>query len=151
MSYFVGMEYNLGTLGFCFVVVWLFLLSPLLPSFRQTGLLRCTRVLSVKQNKTPRLYVQVNTGLEDQKAGINPCEAVAFVKRCRDAHGLTIDGLMCIPPFDEHPGLHFALLQKLATQAGVEKLSMGMSADFEKAIPFGATSVRVGSAIFGSR
>ncbi|MCO6051227.1 YggS family pyridoxal phosphate-dependent enzyme [Mesorhizobium sp. RP14(2022)] len=104
-----------------------------------------------RQNKAPRLYVQVNTGLEEQKAGIDPREAVAFVSRCRDTHGLTIDGLMCIPPFEEHPGPHFALLQKLAEEAAVEKLSMGMSADFEKAIPFGATSVRVGSAIFGSR
>jgi PLP dependent protein len=104
-----------------------------------------------RQNKAPRLYVQVNTGLEEQKAGIDPREAVAFVSCCRDTHGLTIDGLMCIPPFEEHPGPHFALLQKLAEEAAVEKLSMGMSADFEKAIPFGATSVRVGSAIFGSR
>lgn len=104
-----------------------------------------------RQNKAPRLYVQVNTGLEEQKAGIDPREAVAFISRCRDTYGLTVDGLMCIPPFEEHPGPHFALLQKLARETGVEKLSMGMSADFEKAIPFGATSVRVGSAIFGSR
>jgi pyridoxal phosphate enzyme (YggS family) len=104
-----------------------------------------------KQGRVLKLYVQVNTGSEPQKAGIEPREAVAFVKRCRDVHGLSIEGLMCIPPADENPGPHFALLEKLARQAGVEKLSMGMSGDFETAIAFGATSVRVGSAIFGSR
>jgi pyridoxal phosphate enzyme (YggS family) len=104
-----------------------------------------------KQSKAPRLYVQVNTGLEEQKAGIDPREAVAFVARCRDVHGLAIEGLMAIPPFDENPGPHFALLEKLAREAGVEKLSMGMSGDYEKAVAFGATSVRVGSAIFGTR
>jgi len=104
-----------------------------------------------KQGRRPRLYVQVNTGLESQKAGIDPRKAVAFVARCRETHGLSIEGLMCIPPVDENPGPHFALLEKLAREAGVDKLSMGMSADFETAIAFGATSVRVGSAIFGSR
>lgn len=104
-----------------------------------------------RQGRTPRLYVQVNTGSEPQKAGIEPREAVAFVKRCRDVHGLAIEGLMCIPPADENPGPHFALLEKLAREAGVAKLSMGMSGDYETAIAFGATSVRVGSAIFGSR
>ncbi|MDX8453469.1 YggS family pyridoxal phosphate-dependent enzyme [Mesorhizobium sp. VK9D] len=105
----------------------------------------------VRQGRSPKLYVQVNTGSEPQKAGIEPREAVAFVKRCRDVHGLAIEGLMCIPPADENPGPHFALLEKLARDAGVEKLSMGMSGDYETAIAFGATSVRVGSAIFGSR
>src|SRR5262245_1247987 len=104
-----------------------------------------------KQGKAPRLYVQVNTGSEPQKAGIEPDEAVAFVARCRDVHGLAIEGLMCIPPLEENPGPHFALLEKLARQAGLSKLSMGMSADYETAIAFGATSVRVGSAIFGAR
>ena len=104
-----------------------------------------------KQGKSPKLYVQVNTGLEEQKAGIAPKDAVAFVARCRDEHGLAIEGLMCIPPADENPGPHFALLEKLAREAGVEKLSMGMSGDYETAIGFGATSVRVGSAIFGGR
>ncbi|MEN3794438.1 YggS family pyridoxal phosphate-dependent enzyme [Fulvimarina sp. MAC3] len=104
-----------------------------------------------KQGRTPRLYVQVNTGEEDQKAGIMPKEAVAFVERCRTEHGLTIEGLMCIPPVDENPGPHFALLAKLAGEAGIEKLSMGMSGDYETAVEFGATSVRVGSAIFGER
>lgn len=104
-----------------------------------------------RQGRAPRLYVQVNTGSEPQKAGIEPRDAVAFVARCRDVHGLAVEGLMCIPPADENPGPHFALLEKLAREAGVEKLSMGMSGDYETAIAFGATSVRVGSAIFGSR
>ncbi|MGO4831679.1 YggS family pyridoxal phosphate-dependent enzyme [Rhizobiaceae sp. 2RAB30] len=104
-----------------------------------------------KQGKVPKLYVQVNTGSEPQKAGVDPREAVAFVKRCREVHGLAIDGLMCIPPLEENPGPHFALLEKLAREAGVERLSMGMSGDYSTAIAFGATSVRVGSAIFGAR
>ena len=104
-----------------------------------------------KQDRTPRLYVQVNTGSEPQKAGIDPREAVAFVSRCRDIHGLAIEGLMCIPPLEENPGPHFALLEKLAREAGLDRLSMGMSGDYELAIAFGATSVRVGSAIFGTR
>ncbi|UCI08465.1 YggS family pyridoxal phosphate-dependent enzyme [Mesorhizobium sp. B1-1-8] len=106
---------------------------------------------TARQGRAPKLYVQVNTGSEPQKAGIEPREAVAFVKRCRDVHALVIEGLMCIPPADENPGPHFALLEKLAREAGVAKLSMGMSGDYEMAIAFGATSVRVGSAIFGSR
>jgi pyridoxal phosphate enzyme (YggS family) len=104
-----------------------------------------------KQARAPRLYVQVNIGSEPQKAGIEPKAAVAFVARCREVHGLSVEGLMCIPPLEENPGPYFALLEKLARQAGVEKLSMGMSADYETAVAFGATSVRVGSAIFGSR
>jgi len=104
-----------------------------------------------RQGKRPRLYVQVNTGLEDQKAGIDPRETIAFVTRCREIHGLAIEGLMAIPPFDENPGPHFALLEKLARETGVTKLSMGMSSDYETAIQLGATSVRVGSAIFGTR
>jgi len=104
-----------------------------------------------RQGRAPRLYIQVNTGSEPQKAGIEPRDAVAFVTRCREVHGLAIEGLMCIPPADENPGPHFALLEKLGQEAGVTKLSMGMSGDYETAIAFGATSVRVGSAIFGSR
>ncbi len=104
-----------------------------------------------RQGRAPKLYVQVNTGSEPQKAGIEPGQAVEFVERCRQVHGLAVEGLMCIPPADENPGPHFALLEKLARQAGVEKLSMGMSGDYETAVAFGATSVRVGSAIFGSR
>lgn len=104
-----------------------------------------------RQDRHPALFVQVNTGLEPQKAGIDPRETAAFVARCRDVHGLAIEGLMCIPPVDENPGPHFALLEKLAREAGVGKLSMGMSGDYETAIAFGATHVRVGSAIFGAR
>ncbi len=104
-----------------------------------------------RQERTPRLYVQVNTGSEPQKAGIEPREAVEFVKRCRDVHNLAIEGLMCIPPAEENPGPHFALLEKLAREAGVDKLSIGMSGDYDIAVAFGATSVRVGSAIFGAR
>jgi pyridoxal phosphate enzyme (YggS family) len=115
---------------------------------------KIARALAVeieKQGRAPKLYVQVNTGLEPQKAGIDPKETEQFVQFCRNDLGLAIEGLMCIPPADENPGPHFALLQKLAKQCGMEKLSMGMSGDFETAIEFGATSVRVGSAIFGSR
>lgn len=104
-----------------------------------------------KAGRRPRLLVQVNTGLEDQKAGTDPREAAAFVERCRAVHGLTIEGLMCIPPVEDAPGPHFALLTKLGGACGVPVLSMGMSSDFETAIGMGATHVRVGSAIFGSR
>lgn len=104
-----------------------------------------------KLDRRPRLYVQVNTGEEAQKAGITPQETGSFVARCRTDYGLQIEGLMCIPPVDEPASLHFALLARLAEQAGVEKLSMGMSADFELAARLGATSVRVGSALFGAR
>lgn len=104
-----------------------------------------------KQGRTPKLYIQVNTGGEEQKAGIAPEETAAFVALCRDELGLSIEGLMCIPPVDENPGPHFALLAKLAGQCGLARLSMGMSGDYETAIAFGATEVRVGSAIFGAR
>lgn len=104
-----------------------------------------------KQGRAVRLYVQVNIGMEPQKAGIEPKQTVAFVNFCREELGLKIEGLMCIPPADDHPGPYFALLRKLSEEAGVSKLSMGMSGDFETAIGFGATSVRVGSAIFGHR
>ncbi|HOV03438.1 MAG TPA: YggS family pyridoxal phosphate-dependent enzyme [Kaistiaceae bacterium] len=104
-----------------------------------------------RTGRRPKLFVQVNTGAEPQKAGVLPEETVAFVARCRDEFGLEIAGLMCIPPFDEAPAPHFALLAKLAAEAGVDELSMGMSDDFEVAIHQGATLVRVGSAIFGAR
>jgi pyridoxal phosphate enzyme (YggS family) len=104
-----------------------------------------------RQGKRLRLLVQVNTGAEPQKAGVLPEETDAFVARCREAHGLAIDGLMCIPPLDEAPAPHFALLAKIAGRLGLRSLSMGMSGDFETAIAFGATDVRVGSAIFGER
>jgi PLP dependent protein len=98
----------------------------------------------------PRLFVQINTGEEEQKAGVLPGEADAFIAECR-ALGLEIEGLMCIPPAEEEPSLHFALLAKIAARNGIEELSMGMSGDFEKAVAQGATYVRVGSALFGER
>jgi pyridoxal phosphate enzyme (YggS family) len=104
-----------------------------------------------RQKRSPRLLVQVNTGEEPQKAGIAPAEADAFVVRCREVHGLSIDGLMCIPPADAVAAPHFALLAKIARRLGLPTLSMGMSGDFETAIAMGATHVRVGSAIFGTR
>jgi len=104
-----------------------------------------------KQNRHPRLLVQVNIGLEPQKAGVPPDEALAFVERCRSVYGLAIDGLMAIPPEGAPPGPYFAHLATLARDAKVALLSMGMSADFETAIAMGATHVRVGSALFGQR
>lgn len=104
-----------------------------------------------RADKRPRFFVQVNTGEEQQKAGVLPADADAFIALCRDTFGLAIDGLMCIPPFDEEPAMHFALLAKIAARVGVKELSMGMSGDFVRAIPFGATYVRVGTAIFGDR
>ena len=104
-----------------------------------------------KQGRHPRLLVQVNIGLEPQKAGIPPGEAVAFIERCRSVHHLAIEGLMAIPPEGAPPGPYFAHLAKLAGEAKVSVLSMGMSADFETAIAMGATHVRVGSALFGHR
>jgi len=104
-----------------------------------------------KQGKSPRLYVQVNTGEEPQKAGVIPAEADAFIGAARKAYGLQPEGLMCIPPVGEPAGPHFALLARIAARNGLAKLSMGMSDDFETAIAFGATSVRVGSAVFGAR
>ncbi len=115
---------------------------------------KIARALAVemqRQKRNPRLYVQVNTGLEPQKAGIAPDDTVEFVKFCQSQLGLSVEGLMCIPPAAENPGPHFALLRKLAGLCGLDKLSMGMSGDFQTAIQFGATSVRVGSAIFGVR
>jgi hypothetical protein len=106
--------------------------------------------LADETGRCPDLFVQVNTGEEPQKAGILPGEADGFVAECR-ALSLPVRGLMCIPPVDEEPSLHFALLAKIAARNGLEGLSMGMSADFESAIALGATHVRVGSAIFGER
>ena len=104
-----------------------------------------------KQQRRLKLFVQVNTGEEEQKAGIAPRDAAAFVATCRETWKLDIAGLMCIPPVDDMAVVHFAFLGKLARECGLSALSMGMSADFETAIRFGATHVRVGSAIFGSR
>ncbi len=104
-----------------------------------------------KQGRRPRLMVQVNTGAEPQKAGVLPEAADDFIKRCRSEYGLAIEGLMCLPPLAEPPAPHFALLAKIAARNGLKLLSMGMSADFALAIEFGATHVRVGTAIFGAR
>jgi PLP dependent protein len=104
-----------------------------------------------RQGKGPRLLVQINTGAEPQKAGVLPEAADDFLRRCRTEYGLAIEGLMCIPPFEESPAPHFALLAKIAARNGLKLLSMGMSADFPLAIEFGATHVRVGTAIFGAR
>jgi pyridoxal phosphate enzyme (YggS family) len=104
-----------------------------------------------KTGRRPRLFIQVNTGSEPQKAGVEPEEADAFIARARETYGLTIDGLMCIPPLGEQASPHFALLGEIAKRNRIRDLSMGMTADFELAIQLGATYVRVGSAIFGSR
>ena len=105
----------------------------------------------VKQGRRPACFVQVNTGEEDQKAGVVPDEADAFIRACIDEHKLPVVGVMCIPPADEEPTLHFALLAKIAARNGLTQISMGMSADYEVAVRFGATHVRVGSALFGAR
>ena len=105
----------------------------------------------VRQGRRPQLFIQVNTGEEPQKAGVAPSAAGGLLRTCREDLGLDIAGLMCIPPHDEEPGVHFAFLAKLAGELGLARLSMGMSADFEIAVAFGATHVRVGSQIFGSR
>jgi hypothetical protein len=104
-----------------------------------------------KQGRSPELLVQVNTGEEAQKSGVIPTEADAFIAACRKTYGLPISGLMCIPPANEEPAMHFALLAKIAKRNGLSELSMGMSEDFETAIRFGATMVRIGSALFGAR
>lgn len=115
---------------------------------------RLAEKLSEELAKAPKpveCYIQVNTGEEPQKAGVAPSEADAFIERCRATHGLPIVGLMAIPPANEPPSPHFALLRTIAERNGLQRLSMGMSADFEEAISLGATSVRVGSAVFGAR
>lgn len=104
-----------------------------------------------KQQRVLPCFVQINTGEEPQKAGILPKEADGFIRECRDSYGLTIEGLMCIPPQEEEPALHFAFLREIARRNGVSSLSMGMSADFETAVEMGATHVRLGTAAFGPR
>ena len=103
------------------------------------------------QNIRPECYIQVNTGEEPQKTGVLPADVDAFIKQCRDELKLPIVGLMCIPPAEDNPSLHFGLLSEMAKRNGLHNLSMGMSSDFETAVEFGATSVRVGTAIFGFR
>ncbi|WP_374330355.1 YggS family pyridoxal phosphate-dependent enzyme [Aestuariivirga sp.] len=104
-----------------------------------------------RQGKPLKLFVQVNTGCEPQKAGIDPAAADAFLAECREVHGLEISGLMCIPPAEDDPTPHFTLLAEIARRNGLSQLSMGMSGDYPDAIACGATHVRVGSAIFGTR
>jgi hypothetical protein len=104
-----------------------------------------------KQARHPLLFVEINTGAEPQKGGVEPQDADAFLAACRDRYGLKISGLMCIPPLDEAPAPHFALTAQIASRNGLALLSMGMSADFPVAIAFGATHIRVGTAIFGAR
>jgi pyridoxal phosphate enzyme (YggS family) len=104
-----------------------------------------------KLGRCPEILVQVNTGEEPQKSGVAPLEADAFIKTARETYGLPVAGLMCIPPADETPAMHFALLAKIAARNGLAQLSMGMSDDFETAIRFGATQVRLGSVLFGAR
>ncbi len=107
--------------------------------------------LGADTGQLPNLFVQVNTGEEEQKAGIAPSQADDFIHQCKEDYGLPVVGLMCIPPAQEEPALHFALLSKIARRNGLENLSMGMSSDFETAIELGATHIRVGTYIFGSR
>lgn len=115
---------------------------------------KLARGLAVEMERTgkrPRCLIEVNTGAEPQKGGVLPGDADAFIAACRDDFALPLDGLMCIPPAHEEPSLHFALLREIAQRNGLAQLSMGMSADFEIAVRFGATMVRVGTAIFGER
>ncbi|MBO6729484.1 MAG: YggS family pyridoxal phosphate-dependent enzyme [Maricaulis sp.] len=104
-----------------------------------------------RQQRSPRLYIQINTGEETQKSGVLPADLPAFLNLCRGELDLQIEGLMCIPPVEEPAGLHFALLAKLARENGLNRLSMGMSSDYEIAVQLGASSVRVGTALFGAR
>lgn len=104
-----------------------------------------------KLGRRPALFVQVNTGEEEQKSGVPPLEADAFIARCRDEWNLPVEGVMCIPPADEEPAPHFALLREIARRNGLSAISMGMSGDFETAVKLGATHARVGEAIFGAR
>ncbi len=125
-------------------------LFDVIHSLDRIKLARKLATLATELGRCPDLFIQVNTGKEDQKAGVHPEEADAFIAECRDL-SLPVIGLMCIPPAEEEPSLHFALLAKIAKRNGLEGLSMGMSGDFERAVAQGATHVRVGSAIFGER
>lgn len=120
-------------------------------SLDRERLARALAEAAAKSGRCPRLYVQVNTGEEPQKAGVAPGQADAFLRLVRKDLGLAVEGLMCIPPADEAAGPHFALLAKIAARNGLQRLSVGMSGDYETAVRFGATEVRVGSALFGAR
>jgi len=126
-------------------------LADVIQSLDRPKLAEALAAEMAKQNRRPALFIQVNTGEEPQKAGIHPGEVDGFVALCRDTLNLPVQGLMCIPPIDQHPAPHFALLKKLAERNGLAGLSMGMSNDFETAIQCGATHVRIGTAIFGKR
>src|SRR5262252_5809010 len=126
-------------------------LFDVLESLDREKLARALADEMAKRGRRPACFIQVNTGEEPQKAGIPPREADAFIALCRDELGLPVAGLMCIPPVEEEPGLHFALLREIARRNGLSGLSMGMSGDFETAIRYGATHIRVGTAIFGER
>ncbi len=126
-------------------------LCDVIETVDRPNLARSLARLMDEEGKRPSCLVQINTGEEPQKAGILPVNADAFISACRDDYGLPIGGLMCIPPTNEEPALHFAFLRSIAERNGLNDLSMGMSADYEIAIRFGATHVRVGTAIFGTR
>ncbi len=126
-------------------------LFDVIETLDRESLAKALAVESQRQGRIPRLYVQINTGEEPQKAGVVPDQADDFIDLARSTYGLAVEGLMCIPPQEQPAGPHFALLAKIAARNGLSKLSMGMSEDFETAIKFGATSVRIGSAIFGAR
>ncbi|HRW60448.1 MAG TPA: YggS family pyridoxal phosphate-dependent enzyme [Defluviicoccus sp.] len=126
-------------------------LFDVIESVDREEIARAIKAAGAEQGRTPDIFIQVNTGEEAQKSGCAPAEADALIALCRDECGLPLRGLMCVPPVDEEPSLHFALLATIAKRNGLAELSMGMTADFEIAIRFGATLVRVGSALFGAR
>lgn len=126
-------------------------LADVIESLDRPKLAVALRDAMAKEGRRPTLLVQVNTGEEPQKAGVPRAEAEAFLRACREEHGLPVEGLMCIPPVDEDPRPHFDFLAALAARHGLRTLSMGMSGDFEAAIAAGATHIRIGTAIFGSR
>ncbi len=126
-------------------------LFDVIESVDREEIARAIKAAGAELGRTPDIFIQVNTGEEEQKSGCAPAEADALITLCRDECGLPLRGLMCVPPVDEEPSLHFALLATIAKRNGLAELSMGMTADFEIAVRFGATLVRVGSAIFGAR
>ena len=126
-------------------------LFDVIESVDRAEIARAIKAAGAEQGRTPDIFIQVNTGEEAQKSGVAPADADALIALCRDECGLPLRGLMCVPPVDEEPSLHFALLATIAKRNGLAELSMGMTADFEIAVRFGATLVRVGSALFGAR
>jgi PLP dependent protein len=126
-------------------------LFDVIETIDRTELAHAIAAAARDDGRCPQVFVQVNTGEEPQKAGVMPEETDALVRACRDEFGLPLRGLMCIPPLDEEPSLHFGLLREIARRNQLSELSMGMTADFEVAVRFGATHVRIGTAIFGAR